>query len=137
MGQVVIAGALTGGPSVASPNQVPGASFNASLFFANGSRPAGAMTGNVFRTLNSPGAFQALGEIGATGDVSACDFFYINAQAPVDIEVTADNPLGGTTVAVVSCQGGPTMISTAANKVIRGIRLQGSGAIEYFASGSQ
>jgi hypothetical protein len=136
MGKIVLAGSIIAGPSTGSANVVPSSVTTISLFFANGSKSSAATTGSISRTLNSPNAFQALGGIGANEDVTKADFFYINAASPIDIEITADDGAGGSTVQVVSCSG-PQLFSPSAVKMITGVRLKGSGAIEYFASGPQ
>lgn len=137
MGQISLTGALTGGPPSASSYAVPSSTFNLSLFFQGGTRQYQSATGILQRTINSPNAFAALSGIGAANDVVKADFFIINSAGPVDVQVVADDGNGGSTTQVISCSGGPTMISARAEKLITAIGVKGTAQIEYFASGPQ
>lgn len=132
MGQLVLSGSLSVGPATSSPNVVPSASAVVQLFFANGSKASNVTTGSTSKVLNSPSAFVALGGIGTNEDVTTADFLYLNATAPILVELTTQD----SAVNVVACAG-PTMLNVNPANMIVGVRLKGSATIEYFASGPQ
>jgi hypothetical protein len=131
---LVLAGSLTAGPPTGG-STFPDMTVNGQLGFDGGSRNSQACTGTVQRTINSPSAYVALPSIGVAGDVQTADFFYLRSAGPIQVEVTAQDGSGGSTVNVVSCAGGPLMLPVAPNLLITGIRVKGSAQIEYLASG--
>ncbi len=94
----------------------------------------GSASGTIQRVINSSNAFVALGAIGSAEDVAKAGFFYFNAAGQFDIEITADDGAGGSTTQIVSTAG-LFLITPSQAKLITGVRVKGSGQIEYFAAG--
>lgn len=134
MGQAILQGAITGGPPSSSGAQVPSGTINIALFFPGGSQQFGSSSGTIQKAVNSPSAFTPLSAIGPDGDVPKATLFYLNVTGQLDVQITADDGNGGSTVVVISTQG-PLLLIPTASKLITGIAVKGGGQIEYLACG--
>jgi hypothetical protein len=86
------------------------------------------------RTIISPATYVELPSIGPTGDVTTADVFALACSGSVELELTMNDGVGGTTVAVVPVQG--LFICTFfAPKYLIGVRVRGNSQISYMATG--
>lgn len=133
MGQIAVSGSLTGNPVQGSG--FPSATFSASLGLLNGNKLFTNATGVLQRVLASAAAFVPLAAIGAGGDVPSADFFYLRSTSSITLRITQGDGSGGTTVQTTQVQG-LFLLEAPTNKLITLVEVQGTGPIEYFASGS-
>lgn len=133
MGTVSISGSLTGGPG--SSGGFPASTFNTPISLATGSKLFQHATGVLTRIISSPAAFVALSAVGAANDVPKADTLYLRADADVDLRITQDDGAGGSTVLTLPVRG-LFVMETPTNKMITLLEVQGSGKLEYFASGA-
>lgn len=132
MGSVSLQGALIGGPGGAGG--FPASMFNTPISLSSGAKLFGNATGVLTRTVASPGAFLALGSIGANADVPKANTLYLRADGDLDLRITQDDGTGGSTVIVVPIRG-LFLMETPTAKQITLLEVRGSGLLEYFASG--
>lgn len=133
MGSIKVQGSLLGGPS--DGGSFPTAQFNAQLSLKNATKGYNAATGVLTRNVQSPNAFVALSAIGGGADVPEADFFYMKSNSDFAVRITLKDGVGGTTVVVVPVSG-LFMFEPQSQKAIVSVEVQGSGPIEYFASGN-
>ena len=88
------------------------------------------------RTIISPVTYVSLPNIGTGGDVTKADLFAFRGEGTVELELTFDDGIGGTTVVVVPMQG-LYFQAFGAPKYLVGVRVRGNSTISYFASGPQ
>ena len=140
MGTVQISGTLTEAPPAGC--EAPGfPSATTSVPFgqlgAPCPKPSPVSTGAKTRNVNSPSAFVALSGVGATDDVTQADTVYMRVKAGLfQFRITYRNPAGGSIVAVLPSNGIFLHEADAPDGFwITLLEVQGSGQIEYFASG--
>lgn len=100
---------------------------------ANKSSPVSA---KAVRNLQSPNSFATLHGIGSGEDVTQANFLFLQTDNPIDVRITCDDGNGGSVVSVVSVDG-LLMMEKPTSKFIKLLEAQGTGVIEYFASGNQ
>src|SRR5690349_11222715 len=76
------------------------------------------------RTISSLLSFTALSSVGTGGDVTRVEFLYVASQGPLDLELTTDDGLGGSVVAVVPIDQGPCMWTFPSTKFLKGLRVR-------------
>ena len=133
MGQISVSGSLTGNPN--QGGTFPSATFAATLGLLNGDKLFNAATGVLQRTVNSAAAFVPLSAIGASADVESADFLYIRSDSSFSVRITQGDGAGGTTIQTVQVQG-LFILEAPTNKLITLVEVQGTGTIEYLASGT-
>lgn len=135
MGQLSLEGSLTGGPPSVSEGTFPASTFLVSLGFAAGkNKPFGVASGVLTRTIASPSAFAVLSGLGSTDSVTQATALYFKCNAPMLLQITSDDGVGGSVVAVVPVAG-PFVLETPDLLFIKGLACKGSGPIEYLVAG--
>lgn len=135
MGQLSLEGSLVGGPPSVSDSSFPASIFQVSLGFADGkTKQFAAASGVLSRTLASPSAFVVLTGIGASDSVIQGTALYFKCQADMLLEVTTDDGVGGSVVAVLPVRG-IVVLEVTDLKFIKGLRCKGSGPVEYLVAG--
>jgi hypothetical protein len=121
------------------PPNVPSAVTSIPFTLNNVPKTSNVSTGAKTRQVQSPSAFVQLSGVGPTDDVTQCDTFYVRVKSGLfQIRVTYNNPAGGTIVSVNPINGLFIQEADAAdNFYVTKLEVQGSGTIEYFASGQQ
>lgn len=136
MGVVVISGGISAGPPGAGSGVFPSSNFSDSLQLGGGGQGKSfqAAGSSVSRTVNSPSAFVAIADVGASGDVTKGDTLYFRTDGPVTLELTQDDGAGGQTVQTVDISG---LFVAELNPVkpLLGLRVKGSARCTYFVSG--
>lgn len=89
------------------------------------------------RVVNSVGSFVAISSVGAGGDVTRAEFLYVAAEGPLDVELTTDDGVGGSVVAILPLDAGPALWSFPSAKYLKGLRVRGVGRFAYFVAGPQ
>lgn len=137
MGLAVIAGSLNAGPPGASSGVFPSSSFADALQFAGGGqgKPFQASGSSIARTINSPSAFVAIADVGASGDVTKADLLYFKSDGPVVLELTQDDGAGGSQTAEVPISG-LYIAEFPSTQLLTGLRVKGSARCTYFVSGN-
>lgn len=133
MGVVEISGGLTAGPPggcgcgdtlLTFPFELPGGCGGMSYLVST----------QGGRTILSPSSFVALPNIGTGGDVTKCSLFALSCEGTIELELTLDDGVGGSTTAIVQVQG--LYLSTFfAPKYLIGVRVKGNSVIKYVAFG--
>lgn len=135
MGQLSLDGSLTGGPPSVSDSSFPASSFQVSLGFADGkTKQFTVASGVLSRLLVSPGAFVVLTGLGSADSVTQGTALYFKCNADMLLEVTTDDGVGGSVVAVLPVHG-VLVLEVTDLKFIKGLRCKGSGPIEYLVAG--
>lgn len=133
MGSIVVQGSLQGGPP-GGGDVFPAATFNTPLRTAQSPKGFQSASGILKRTVSSPGAFIALSAVGVGQDVPQADFFYLRSDGALQLRLTNDDGVGGTTVQIVQVFG--LFIVEFPNTLqLQLAEVQGNAQIEYFASG--
>lgn len=92
-------------------------------------------TGVLTRTISATDPnFEALSAIGPDGDVKAADLFYIRTSGAIKVRITQNDGSGGFIVSTFEVQG-LFLLEAPTNKQITLVEVQGTGPVEYFASG--
>jgi len=130
-------GVVEGGPETSSAGVFPAARFTAPLSLLAGAsgKQYGAGTGILVRTINSPSAMVPLDGVGPTSTVTQGDFLYLKSDGIMELELTTDDGAGGQTVVVQPIQGVYAQ-EFPTTRPLEGLRIQGSGKIEYLVTGN-
>lgn len=129
MGSLNVSGVLQGQNAETS---LSAAVFNAPLGLRNASKSFASATGVLRRVIASPAAFVSLSGIG--GDVATANFFYFRTTAAMTLRITHSDGAGGSVVVSIPVHG-LFIFELPDTNVITLAEVQGSGEIEYFASG--
>lgn len=128
-------GALLSGPPRSGSGTFPVGLVNITF----GLKPANkvsAVSAKGVRNLASPAAYVTLHGVGTGEDVTQANFLFIQTDNPIDVRITCDDGAGGSVVAVVSVDG-ILIVEKPSTKFIKLVEAQGTGVVEYFASGNQ
>ncbi len=135
MGQLSLEGSLSGGPQTVSDGGFPASVFQVSLGFADGlTKQFGVASGVLTRQMNSSGAFVALSGVGASDAVTNGTALYFKCNADMSLEITTDDGVGGSVVAVLPMRG-VLVLEVTDLKFIKLLRCKGVGPIEYLVAG--
>ncbi len=142
--QLILGGTLTlAPPSVvgttisASPiGTVPAGTTQIPVQLTPGTKQSGVQT-HKKKTLNSPSTFQVMTGIGATDDVTTADTLYLKVDGPIQVQLTMQNPAGGSPIVSVVPLYGTMMLEFPTPGLLTGLSLQGSCNVEMLASGPQ
>lgn len=123
--------------SVSDPSSTyPLGTGSTPLTFNPAAKIANVNSGFGSTNVNSPSSFQALSGVGPTDDVTQGNLLYIRTRSLMQVKLTFNNPLGGTTTAINQINGMCVMeIDPTAYLV--GISVQGVGAVEWLVTGNQ
>jgi hypothetical protein len=135
MGQLSLSGVLQAGPANPVDGQFPGSALTVPLSFISGTKQYVPGTGVLQRNVASPGAFAALDGVGAAATVTAGHFLYLKANAPMIVQLTCDDGLGGTVVAEVPVYG-LLMLEFPATQPLELLKVKGTGMLEYMVVGN-
>lgn len=113
-----------------------GALITMSLGFKGGccAKPYNVATGGNPRNVQSPGVYLTLTDIGPTGVVTRADTLILWTRALMLFRLTTDDGLGGSVVSVVPVDG-LFIVEFPSTRFLKLLEVQGSGIINYFASG--
>jgi hypothetical protein len=128
-------GTLVSGPPRSASGTFP-AGLVSIAFTLRPANKSAAVSVKAVRNLQSPSSYATLHGIGSGEDVAQANFLFVQTDNPIDIRITSDDGAGGSVVAVVSVNG-LLMIEKPADKFIKLLEAQGTGVVEYFASGNQ
>lgn len=135
MGLLKLSGSLSAGPASASEAGVfPGMSLSAAISTLQATKSFNAATGILPARINSSGAFVALNGVGATGPVLKAFTLYLKSDTAIDLELTHDDGLGGSTVVVIPVHG-LHIQEFPSTKYLKSLRAKGVAQLEYFAAG--
>ena len=135
MGQLSLTGTLSAGPP-AGAEAFPGSNMQVPLaLLAGASTTYGVASGILTQNVASPSpAYLTLSAVGASGPVTQGLFLYLKTSDSMLLEVTHDDGSGGTLVRLVPVRG-LFILEFPTNMPLEGLRIQGSGRIEYFVAG--
>lgn len=133
---VTFKGTLMAGPPKASSTSFPTGIVNASFDLKPASKPAPVLVHNV-RNLASPSAYAAMDGIGTGNTVTKATFLYVRTESPMTLRITYDDGAGGSLVRDSIPVDGLHVEELPTDKFIKLLEAQGSGVLEYFASGNQ
>ncbi len=131
---VVFQGSIVAGPQGSSDCGFPSGVTN--IQFGGNTIPAGVMTGDMVRSVNSAADYVDLDGVGSDQAVTQATFFFLRTQSPIFVRVTFQPTSGGDIVSVIPVQGVVTIQAPPTN-YIKGLEAMGVATIEYFASGPQ
>ncbi len=139
--QLLLAGSIT-----VSPQSVVGTTLSSSPlgtvpagvtqipFSATPSPKPSSRMGGGSKVLSSPSAFQTISGLGPTDDVTTADTIYVKSDAPIQLQLTMQNLIGGTVVSVVNVYG-TFWIELPPNGYATGLAAQGNANLEVIISG--
>jgi hypothetical protein len=133
LGQISLSGAFTAGPPTAGEGTFPGALLNVPLSLTTTPKQYGVATGVLTRLLASPSSFVTLDGVGAAATVTKGDTLYLKSSGSIDLQLTLDDGVGGSTTAVVT--GRLFIIEFDTVKFLKLLEAKGSATVEYFVSG--
>lgn len=135
-GVLKLTGSLSAGPATAA-DSFPSMQGTTPLALLNGS--AGKSFGSAFPTIsqnvNSPGAFQALPGVGPGQPVPLGTACYFKSSQPMQVELTMVD-LPADLVSVLWVQGLGGIIEFPQSHELIGLRVKGTGIIEYMVVGN-
>lgn len=138
MAQLQISGTLTCQPTSSADGTFPGGSDSIPLGLNPSQKPASVDTGVVQANINSPGSYATLPGVGAAqgNAVTQGNFLYLRTKVPVLVQLTVNNPAGGTTTIAGIPVNGTFILEFDATRYLVGLAVQGSGVVEWFVSGN-
>lgn len=128
-------GTLVAGPPKAASGTFPAGLVSIAFTLKPPNKSAPVSVKSV-RNLSSPSTYATLRGIGDGEDVAQATFLFLQTDNSIDVRVTCDDGSGGDVVSVVSVDG-LLIMEKPANKFIKLLEAQGTGVVEYFASGNQ
>lgn len=131
MGTISLEGSLQG--YNAAGGTTAAAMFSTPLALLNGKKSFGIASGVLTRRV--PAAYEALSAIGVNRDVPKADTLYLKSDSAILVRLTRDDGAGGSVITVEPVHG-LLILETPADRRITLVEVQGSGVVEYFASGS-
>lgn len=135
--QASLVATFQAGPSVATDSQFPSGVTTIPFGLNPPTKPFGSDTGAMRSTVNSPTSFVVLGGVGPTSDVQAATTLIVRTATPMLIRSTFQNPAGGADIVSIEPINGTKLCEYPPNGVLKLLEVQGSGQIEYYASGLQ
>lgn len=133
---VTFKGALLVGPPKASTGGFPPGMVNTTFDLKPAAKSAPVSTFQK-PSVSSPSSYAALDGIGTGSTVTKANFLYLRTDAPFLLRITFDDGAGGNVVVTGIPVDGLFVQETQANKFIKLLEAQGTGVVEYFASGNQ
>jgi hypothetical protein len=131
-GSIQVAPQTVTDPSTTYPLAVS----SSQLTLAPAAKPANVTTGFQSANVNSPAAFVPLAGVGALAAVTQGNTLYLRSRQLMQVQLTFNNPAGGTTVAVVPVNG-TTIMEIDPTSYLVGIAVQGVGLVEWLVTGNQ
>ncbi len=139
MGQLVIDGTITIGPTSGGSGGFPVSTSSATVASTPAPKSSSVDTGFTVRNIATPNAYIALTGVGAADSVTQCDTFTIRSQSALRVRITfSDTPSDLVSELVVMGTlliEAPPQSNTPAPNYIKLIEVKGAGIIEYLASG--
>ena len=135
MGALTLSGVLQVGPANPVDGGFPGASENIPIGFISGTKQYVPGTGVLTRNVASPSSFLTLDGVGPTATVTQGTFLYFKSNAPVILQLTCDDGLGGTVVIEQPIQG-LYVIEFPSSQPLELLKIKGSATIEYLVVGN-
>lgn len=133
---VTLTASLTAGPTAAGDTSFPRSTTTLPFGLSPASKAYTVDTGASSASVSSPSTFVALPGVAAAGPVTQAAFLYLSTQVPFLAELTFTAPSGPDIVSVVPVSG-ILIVEPDSSHPLVGIRVQGSGTIEYYACGLQ
>lgn len=141
MSLLSLTGKLVESPPTACdyPSPVPSAVTTVPFTLNCNPKSSNVSTGAKTRNVLSPAAFVQLSGVGAGDDVTQADTVYARVKSGLfQLRVTYNNPPGSPIVSVLPFAGLIILEPDAGNGYyVTKLEVQGTGVIEYFASGQQ
>jgi hypothetical protein len=136
-GQVAISGTVTAGPTTSGDTVFPAGVTNIPFTLNIAQKAYGASSGAQSEAVASPSSFVTLAGINASvGTVKNCNTLYLRTSAAMDVRITQNNPLGGTTVSLVKQVKGLFIVEVDDLNAILLVEVQGTGTVEWGAWGN-
>lgn len=123
------------GPPRSSTNAFPSGIVNAAFELRPPNKGAAVSSGLVVRNLSSPSSFVELGGVGDDQAVTQATVLYLRTTAKMIVRLT-QNGDSGDEVSVLYIDGMLIQEFPTAN-YLKLLEAEGTGVIEYFASGNQ
>lgn len=135
MGLLTLTGSLQEQPNTLNDGAFPSGVSSLPFTLNTGASPkcANASTGIQHTTVSSPNSYVTLAGVGPTSTVVQGDTLYLRTTSPMLVRLTFKTS-GADLVSVVPVQG-LLMIESSADQYVKLIEVQGSGVVEWFASG--
>lgn len=134
--QVVLTAQLVAGPAQVSDSYFPSATKTIPFTLNQVPKQYSVDTGSVVN-LNSPSpTFTSIDSIGTGGQVTQVQTLWCRVQSPMILQMTLNNPSGGTYTSYVPIYG-TALLEFPANGQLTALSVSGSGQFEYWASGIQ
>lgn len=132
-------GTIVEGPATQTDPLFPSGLTTIPFTLSQGSNPkaVNVSTGAKVRSVNSPSGFVTLSGVGSSDDVTQAGFVYMRvSQGGFQFRVTYHNPLGSPIVSVIPSAGIMILEPDVPNGYyVTLLEAQGTGTIEYYASG--
>lgn len=132
---VNLKGTLLAGPPRSSTNAFPSGIANAPFELRPPNKGAAVSSGLVVRNLASPSSFVELGGVGDDQAVTQATMLYFRTTAKIIVRLTMQGD-SGDQIATLYVDGLLIQEFPTAN-YLKLIEAEGTGMIEYFASGNQ
>lgn len=136
--QLQLNGSLVVAPPMVTDTTFPESTSTISLTCTPSPKPSQVCSGAKQRNANSPNAFITLSGVGPADDVTQADTLYFRCRSPMQIRLTFYNPINPSAPVVsVTPVNGTYFAEYPQNQYLTLLEVQGSGQIEYLASGQQ
>lgn len=127
---------VTGTTLAASPNgTVPAGASQVPLVLNPPTKQSAVQTGIRHKSLNSSGGMQVISGLGTGDDVTTADTLYIKTDAPITLQLTTQNPAGGSALVSVVPLGGSAVWEFPFGGYLIGLSAQGVANLEILISG--
>jgi hypothetical protein len=130
---IVVNGSLSVGPANAADAALPSGSMVFQLASTPNPKPSQAQDKGS-RAVASSLSFVTLGSVGAGGNVTQGDTLLVISDAPVQLRLTMNNPLGSDEVSTVELQG-MLLLEFPPAQYLKLLEVKGTANVEYFVSG--
>jgi hypothetical protein len=130
--------ALVTGPQQVTDNPFPSGACTINFGLNPPQKQYVVTTGDQVVTVAAPtpNVYQAIDCIGTGGAVTQALTLFLRTQVPMMVQMTFNNPNGGTTV-ITEPINGVKLQEYPANGTLIALGVQGAGSIEVWAAGNQ
>lgn len=137
MGQLVISGTLTIGPSACGTGVFPTSTDTVTLDTTPSPKTSIVASGTISRYVTSPSSYVTLSGVGATDTVTKGDTLFFRCDAAVKLRFVQADPAGGSDITSVINVQGMLLQEFPLTGYLKTLEVMGTARLEYAFSGLQ